>query len=57
VLAGSVSVAGLPTDRAFTLAFLVSAVGLLLAVAAAVLIPRHTTANEAVALVELREAA
>jgi EmrB/QacA subfamily drug resistance transporter len=57
VLAGSVSAAGLPTDRAFTLAFLVSAVGLLLAVAAAVLIPRHTTANEAVALVELREAA
>jgi EmrB/QacA subfamily drug resistance transporter len=57
VLAGSVSAAGLPTDHAFTLAFLVSAVGLLLAVAAATLIPRHTTANEAVDAVPLHEAA
>jgi MFS family permease len=57
VLAGSVSAAGLPTDHAFTLAFLVSAVGLLLAVAAATLIPRHTIANEAVDAVPLHEAA
>jgi EmrB/QacA subfamily drug resistance transporter len=40
VLAGSVSAAGLPTGHAFTVAFVVSAVGLLLAVATAVLIPR-----------------
>jgi MFS family permease len=41
ILASSVSASGMPTDRAFTLAFMVSAAGLLLAVAAAVLIPRR----------------
>ncbi|MCW2977357.1 MAG: transporter [Actinomycetia bacterium] len=47
VLAGSVSASGTPTDRAFTLAFLVSAVGLLLAMVAAVLIPRRVNAEAA----------
>jgi MFS family permease len=41
ILAGSVAASGLPTDHAFTLAFAVSAAGLLLAVAAAALIPRR----------------
>jgi EmrB/QacA subfamily drug resistance transporter len=58
VLAGSVGASGLPTDHAFTLAFLVSAVGLLLAMVAAVLIPRRITAEAAtVASVSVSEAA
>jgi EmrB/QacA subfamily drug resistance transporter len=48
ILAGSIAVSGLPTDRAFTLAFTVSAAGLLLAVAAATLIPRRPAAEAAV---------
>ncbi len=51
ILASSVAASGLPTDeRASPLAFLVSAVGLLLAVGAAVLIPRAGTASAAVAV-------
>jgi MFS family permease len=46
LLAGSLAASGLPSDHAFTLAFLVSAVGLLLAVVAATLIPRHRAAAE-----------
>jgi EmrB/QacA subfamily drug resistance transporter len=56
LLASSVGASGLPTDHAFTLAFLVSTVGLMLAVAAAVLIPRRATAEDAAA-VPLSEAA
>jgi MFS family permease len=41
ILASSLSASGMPTDRAFTLAFIVSAAGLVLAVGAAVLIPRR----------------
>jgi hypothetical protein len=52
-----VGASGLPTDRAFTLAFLVSTVGLLLAVSAAVLIPRRPAAEQAGAAVQLPEAA
>jgi EmrB/QacA subfamily drug resistance transporter len=50
ILASSVAASGLPTDEGFTVAFLVSAVGLLLAVGAAVLIPRAGTASAAVAV-------
>jgi MFS family permease len=57
VLAGSVSAAGLPTDHAFTLAFLVSAIGLLLALAAAVAIPRPARADEVVRAGRVPEAA
>jgi MFS family permease len=45
ILASSIAASGLPTDEGFTLAFLVSAGGLLLAVVAAVLIPRGRPAT------------
>ena len=58
ILAGSVAVSGgLPTDKGFTLAFLVSAVGLPLAVAAAVLIPRGRPADAAVRMSTVTDAA
>ena len=41
LLASSLSAAGLPTDRAFTFAFLASAGALVLALVAALLIPRR----------------
>jgi EmrB/QacA subfamily drug resistance transporter len=57
ILASSVAASGLPTEEGFTIAFLVSAVGLLLAVGAAVLIPRAGTANAAVAVSTVADAA
>jgi EmrB/QacA subfamily drug resistance transporter len=57
ILAGSVAASGLPTSHGFTLAFLVSAVGLLLAVAAAVLIPRRRAMNAAVTMSPVPEGA
>ena len=57
ILASSVAASGLPTDEGFSIAFLVSAVGLLLAVGAAVLIPRAGTANAAVAVSTVADAA
>jgi hypothetical protein len=56
LLASSLSARGLASDHAFTLAFLVSGVGLLLAVAAASLIPRGGRPQEALVPGRLREA-
>jgi EmrB/QacA subfamily drug resistance transporter len=56
LLASSLSARGLPSDHAFTLAFLVSGVGLLLAVAAASLIPRGGRPQEALVPGRLLEA-
>jgi EmrB/QacA subfamily drug resistance transporter len=57
VLAGSVSAAGLPTDRAFTLAFAVSGFGLLLAFVSATLVPRPARRQTELAPAALPEAA
>jgi EmrB/QacA subfamily drug resistance transporter len=57
ILAGSLSASGMPTDHAFTLAFIVSAVGLLLAVGAAVLIPRRLAPVAQLAASPVTEAA
>lgn len=57
ILAGSVTASGHPTDRGFTVAFVASAAGLLLAVAAAALIPRRLTALPSVAESPVAEAA
>jgi MFS family permease len=57
ILAGSVAASGAATGHAFTLAFLVSAVGLLLAVVAAALIPRRAATEAAVATSRILEEA
>jgi EmrB/QacA subfamily drug resistance transporter len=56
LLAGSVSAAGLPSDRAFTLAFVVSGLGLLLAFVSAKLVPRPARRQDEVSSVALPEA-
>jgi uncharacterized membrane protein YdbT with pleckstrin-like domain len=57
ILASSVAASGLPTDEGFTLAFLVSAAGLLLAVVAAVLVPRGRLAPAGGAMSTVPDAA
>ena len=57
IIAGSIAASGLPTDHGFTLAFVVSAGALLLAVGAALLIPRRIVTAARVAAAPVSDAA